>query len=73
MLVLSVRDHGPGIDDVAQNRVFEPFYTTRQEGTGLGLAIVRGVIQSMNGTVCVNSPSDNGSEFVVTIPRTQQD
>lgn len=73
MLVLSVRDHGPGIDDVAQNRVFEPFYTTRQEGTGLGLAIVRGVIQSMNGMVCVNSPSDNGSEFVVTIPRTQQD
>lgn len=73
MLVLSVRDHGPGIDDVAQNRVFEPFYTTRQEGTGLGLAIVRGVIQSMNGMVCVNSPSDSGSEFVVTIPRTQQD
>ncbi|GKS68046.1 PAS/PAC sensor signal transduction histidine kinase [Nitrosomonas sp. PY1] len=73
MLVLSVRDYGPGIDDTAQNRVFEPFYTTRQEGTGLGLAIVRGVIHSMNGTVCVNSPSDNGSEFVVTIPRTQQD
>lgn len=73
MLVLSVRDHGPGIDDAAQNRIFEPFYTTRQEGTGLGLAIVRGVIQSMNGMVCVNSPSDTGSEFVVTIPRTQQD
>jgi len=72
-LILSVRDHGPGIDSALQDRLFEPFYTTRQEGTGLGLAIVRGVIQSMNGTVHINSLPNEGSEFVVTIPRIQKD
>lgn len=71
-IILSVRDHGPGIDGALQDRLFEPFYTTRQEGTGLGLAIVRGVIQSMNGTVHIHSLPDEGSEFVVTIPRNQR-
>ncbi|SFE99255.1 PAS domain-containing sensor histidine kinase [Nitrosomonas sp. Nm166] len=68
-IVLSVHDDGPGIDAALQERLFEPFFTTRSEGTGLGLAIVRGVIQSMGGTVQVNSLPDAGSEFVIRLPR----
>lgn len=68
-VVFSVRDNGPGVDITLQERLFEPFYTTRPEGTGLGLAIVRGVIQSMGGNVYVNSLPDRGSEFVIRLPR----
>ncbi|MDP1559140.1 MAG: ATP-binding protein [Nitrosomonas sp.] len=68
-VMLTVSDDGPGIDVALQERLFEPFYTTRAEGTGLGLAIVRGVIQSMGGNVQVNSLPSIGSEFVIRLPR----
>lgn len=72
-IVLSVHDDGPGIDAVLQERMFEPFFTTRSEGTGLGLAIVRGVIQSMGGSVQINSLPDSGSEFVIRLPKNKGD
>lgn len=72
-IILSVHDDGPGIDTALQERLFEPFFTTRSEGTGLGLAIVRGVIQSMGGSVQINSLPDFGSEFVIRLPRNKGD
>jgi len=72
-IVLSVHDDGPGIDRALQERLFEPFFTTRSEGTGLGLAIVRGVIQSMGGSVQINSLPNAGSEFVIRLPRKKGD
>lgn len=72
-IILSVHDDGPGIDAALQERLFEPFFTTRSEGTGLGLAIVRGVIQSMGGSVQINSLPDSGSEFVIHLPRNKGD
>ncbi|MEK6594888.1 MAG: HAMP domain-containing sensor histidine kinase, partial [Pseudomonadota bacterium] len=72
-IVLSVHDDGPGIDMALQERLFEPFFTTRSEGTGLGLAIVRGVIQSMGGSVQIHSLPDAGSEFVIRLPRNKGD
>uniref|UniRef100_UPI0025F23448 ATP-binding protein n=1 Tax=Nitrosomonas sp. TaxID=42353 RepID=UPI0025F23448 len=68
-IVFSVLDNGPGIDLVLQERLFEPFFTTRSEGTGLGLAIVRSVIQSMGGSIQINSSADTGTEFVIHLPR----
>lgn len=68
-IVLSVRDDGPGIDAALQERLFEPFFTTRAEGTGLGLAIVRGVIESMGGDVQIHSTPHAGTEFKVRLPR----
>lgn len=67
--ILTVSDDGSGIEVDIQERLFEPFYTTRTEGTGLGLAIVRGVIQSMGGNVQVNSLPNIGSEFIIRLPR----
>ena len=68
-VVLTVADEGRGIEQEIQDRLFEPFFTTRTEGTGLGLAIVRGVTQSMGGTVKVKSVPGSGSEFTLNLPR----
>lgn len=68
-IVLTVTDDGRGIEAELQERLFEPFFTTRAEGTGLGLAIVRGVARSMGGTVHVRSAPGAGSEFVLRLPR----
>ncbi len=68
-IILSVRDDGPGIDAALQERLFEPFFTTRAEGTGLGLAIVRSVIESMGGDVQIHSTLHEGTEFRVRLPR----
>lgn len=68
-IILSIHDDGPGIDAALQERVFEPFFTTRTEGTGLGLAIVRGVIESMGGDVQIHSAPHEGTEFRIRLPR----
>lgn len=72
-ITLSVHDNGPGIDSSLQERLFEPFFTTRSEGTGLGLAIARSVIQSMGGSIHIHSTPDTGTEFVVHLPRSKGD
>ncbi len=72
-VILKVKDDGPGIELALQERLFEPFFTTRNEGTGLGLAIVRGVIQAMGGSVQVNSIPNIGSEFIIRLPRNKGD
>lgn len=68
-IILSIHDDGPGIDAALQERVFEPFFTTRTEGTGLGLAIVRSVIESMGGDVQIHSAPHEGTEFRIRLPR----
>lgn len=69
VVVLTVTDEGCGIEKEIQERLFEPFFTTRAEGTGLGLAIVRGVTQSLGGMVQVRSTPGAGSEFILRLPR----
>ena len=49
-------------------RLFTPYYTTKQHGTGLGLAIVQSVISDHNGTIRVESTPGSGSTFVVELP-----
>ncbi len=66
--VVRVRDDGCGIAPELQERLFEPFFTTRQEGTGLGLAIVRSVVEGHGGAVRVESAPGAGSTFTVRLP-----
>ena len=70
-VVFRVHDTGRGMDVEVQDRLFEPFFTTRAEGTGLGLAIVRGIIHSHGGEVEVNSSPGMGSEFILKLPKNQ--
>lgn len=70
-IVINIHNDGPGIDPALQERLFEPFFTTRTEGTGLGLAIVRSVIQSMGGSIQVKSSPGNGTEFIARLPRSE--
>ncbi|HWP04411.1 MAG TPA: ATP-binding protein [Polyangiaceae bacterium] len=71
MLVLSIRDNGPGIDPADVPRLFTAFFTRkgRTGGTGLGLTIVRRVVTSLRGTIHVESQPGAGAEFVIRVPR----
>ncbi|MBL8179780.1 MAG: HAMP domain-containing histidine kinase [Bryobacterales bacterium] len=69
-VVLRVRDNGPGIPEDLQQRIFEPFFSTKEDGqgTGLGLAIASGIVEQHDGTITVLSAPGKGSEFVIRLP-----
>ncbi|MBK6743433.1 MAG: HAMP domain-containing histidine kinase [Hydrogenophilales bacterium] len=67
-----VRDHGPGIPPELRDRLFEPFFTTRQEGSGLGLAIVKQTAEAHGGWIELHSSADLGSTFTLYLPRYQE-
>jgi signal transduction histidine kinase len=50
-------------------RIFDPFYTSKQGGTGLGLALTRKVVEAHGGQLEVSSTPGEGTHFVVTLPR----
>jgi signal transduction histidine kinase len=62
------RDNGCGIPASQIDRVFNPFFTTKEEGTGLGMAISKKIIEDHDGTIDVMSDYGRGAEFVVTLP-----
>jgi len=62
-LVISVQDSGSGVPADLRERIWEPFFTTRQRGTGLGLAIVRKRVQEVGGTATLVSGNGGGALF----------
>lgn len=69
-LVFSVSDNGPGIPEEIKDRIFEPFYTTKEQGqgTGLGLATVYGIVEHHGGSIHVDTEPGKGSVFTVRLP-----
>lgn len=65
---LRVSDTGTGMTAEECQRLFTPYYTTKQFGTGLGLAIVQSVVSDHNGTIRVESQPGRGSTFIVELP-----
>lgn len=67
---LTVEDNGVGMDEDTLEKLFIPFFTTKDvgEGTGLGLAVVHGIITSHNGLIEVSSKIGKGSRFIIKLP-----
>jgi nitrogen fixation/metabolism regulation signal transduction histidine kinase len=70
---LEVSDSGLGLTDEECQRLFTPYYTTKQHGTGLGLAIVQSVVSDHRGKIAVSSASGRGTTFTIDLPLTQAD
>jgi signal transduction histidine kinase len=66
---LEVRDTGSGITPEECERLFTPYYTTKQHGTGLGLAIVQAIVSDHNGTINVHSAPGRDTVFTIELPR----
>ena len=68
VIVIEVSDDGPGIPDSIQDKVFQPFFSTKEEGTGLGLSIVARIVEEHGGQISVKSKEGEGSSFIITLP-----
>lgn len=70
LIDIIIKDNGKGIPDEDLPRIFDPFFTTkRTSGTGLGLSLSYGVIKDHNGDIKVKSMPNQGSEFIITLPK----
>lgn len=67
-LVIRISDRGHGIQEDLMEKIFLPFYTTKEGGTGLGLSIVHKIVISHGGTIRVESGT-SGTTFTITLPR----
>jgi signal transduction histidine kinase len=65
---VSVRDHGTGISEKMQERLFEHFYTTKKDGLGMGLAIVRSIIEAHGGKMTAKNAEGGGACFEFRLP-----
>lgn len=72
-LVITIADNGPGIAAANRMRIFEPYFTTREDGTGLGLAIVKKLVLDHSGTIEVQDHELGGVAFVITLPLVKED
>jgi signal transduction histidine kinase len=68
MATVRIRDNGCGIPRERIGRIFNPFYTSKEDGTGLGLGVARKVVDAHRGTIEVVSEPEAGAEFAVSIP-----
>ena len=68
---IRVSDSGQGMTPEECERLFTPYYTTKQHGTGLGLAIVQSVVADHAGTIAVESREGRGATFVISLPRAE--
>lgn len=67
-IVLTVSDAGPGIDPASLGRLFDAFFTTRQDGMGMGLSISRSIVEAHGGRIWATNRPEGGARFHVSLP-----
>jgi two-component system NtrC family sensor kinase len=67
-IIITLADTGHGISEEVRERIFDPFYTTKEHGTGLGLSISYGIIEQHGGSISVDSVMGKGSTFTISLP-----
>ncbi len=74
-VVLRVEDTGEGIEPQVLDKIFEPYFTTKEtgKGTGIGLAVVHGIVKSYGGDITVGSDPGKGACFTVYLPQVRDD
>ena len=74
-IALTVKDSGQGLQKETLDKIFEPFFSTKEvgQGSGMGLSVVHGVMHSIDGHIQVKSESGQGTEFVLHFPESQLD
>jgi len=66
--VLDVIDTGVGISERVRERIFELYFSTKEDGMGLGLAISRSIVEEHGGSISVQSELEKGSQFTIRLP-----
>jgi len=68
---ITVEDQGTGIPKKLQDKIFDPYFTTKQTGNGLGLAITHSIIKKHGGHITVSSEQDRGATFTLYLPASE--
>jgi signal transduction histidine kinase len=68
MIIVTVRDDGPGIPKEIMNKLFVPFFTTRKAGSGLGMAVTLRIVENHGGSIKVDSAPGEGTTVRIMIP-----
>ncbi|MNE78277.1 Sensor protein ZraS [compost metagenome] len=63
-----ISDNGKGMDICTLDRLFNPFFTTKENGTGLGLSVSERIIKNHGGCISVSSRVNEGTRFVISLP-----
>jgi len=71
-VMIRVRDQGPGIPEEDIDKIFNPFFTTKETGTGLGLSVVHQIVNQHGGTVTAERNPDRGMTFSLVVPLHQR-
>lgn len=69
---VAVRDYGSGISEATRERLFEQFFTTKEEGLGMGLAIVRSIIEAHGGSIAAENAEGGGTRFQFRLPAKEE-
>lgn len=71
LAIIEIADTGEGIPTENLDKIFEPYFSTKETGTGLGLAIVKKIVDDHGGTISVESKPNEGTKFTVKLPTSQ--